>query len=112
MAELATDLKPLISRVVEGHELSVHEASNALDVIMTGGATPAQVGALLTALRMRGESVGEIAGFARTMRKHALQVKLRSDPRPVVDTCGTGGDAAGTFNISTTAAFAVAGAGI
>ena len=112
MTEHAVDIKPLIQRVVDGQELTVLEASQALDVIMTGGATPAQVGALLTALRMRGESVAEIAGFARTMRKHALQVHLADDPRPVVDTCGTGGDAAGTFNISTTAAFAVAGAGV
>lgn len=112
MAELTADLKPHIQRVVDGHELSVQEAATALDVIMTGGATPAQVGALLTALRMRGESVGEIAGFARTMRKHALRVELADDPRQVVDTCGTGGDGAGTFNISTTAAFVVAGAGV
>jgi anthranilate phosphoribosyltransferase len=111
MAEPMNDLKPMIQRVVDGHELSVLEASTALDVIMTGGATPAQVGALLTALRMRGESAGEIAGFARTMRKHALQVELADDPRPAIDTCGTGGDGAGTFNISTTAAFVVAGAG-
>jgi anthranilate phosphoribosyltransferase len=112
MAEQAAELKPLIQRVVDGHELSAHEAATALDVIMTGGATPAQVGALLTALRMRGESVAEIAGFARTMRRHALCVELADDPRPVVDTCGTGGDGAGTFNISTTAAFVVAGAGV
>lgn len=111
MAEAAGDVKPLIQKVVEGHELSVLEAATALDLIMTGNATPAQVGALLTALRMRGETVAEIAGFARTMRKHAVQVHLDDDPRPVVDTCGTGGDAAGTFNISTTAAFVVAGAG-
>jgi anthranilate phosphoribosyltransferase len=112
MAEQTQDVKPLIQRVVEGYELSVLEAATALDVIMTGNATPAQVGALLTALRMRGETVAEIAGFARTMRKHAIPVHLGEDPRPVVDTCGTGGDAAGTFNISTTAAFVVAGAGV
>lgn len=112
MAEQATDLKVHIQRVVDGHELSVQEAAHALDLIMSGQATPAQVGALLTALRMRGESISEIAGFARTMRKHALKVELADDPRPVIDTCGTGGDAAGTFNISTTAAFAVAAAGV
>ncbi|MCC6792403.1 MAG: anthranilate phosphoribosyltransferase [Thermomicrobiales bacterium] len=112
MAEQPTQLKPLIQRVVDGHELSVLEAATALDVIMTGGATPAQIGSLLTALRMRGETAGEIAGFARTMRKHALRVELADDPRPAIDTCGTGGDGRGTFNISTTAAFVVAGAGV
>ncbi len=83
-----------------------------MDVIMTGQATPAQIGALVTALRMRGETVAEIAGFAPTMRRHALAVALADDPRPLVDTCGTGGDGSGTFNISTTAAFVIAGAGV
>ena len=106
-----TDLKPLIQRVVDGFELSLSEAEAALEIIMTGNATPAQVGSFLTALRMRGETVEEIAGFAATMRRHALAVTLRDDPRPVVDTCGTGGDGADTFNVSTTAAFVVAGAG-
>jgi anthranilate phosphoribosyltransferase len=112
MAEPAVDLKPFIQQIIDGRALSADDAASALDVIMTGGATPAQVGALLTALRIRGETVEEIAGFAQTMRKHALRVELADDPRPVVDTCGTGGDAAGTFNISTTAAFVVAGAGV
>jgi len=112
MADPVSDLKPFIQQVIDGRPLSAEESASALDVIMTGGATPAQVGALLTALRMRGETVEEIAGFARTMRKHALRVELADDPRPVIDTCGTGGDAAGTFNISTTAAFVVAGAGV
>jgi anthranilate phosphoribosyltransferase len=79
---------------------------------MTGQATDAQIGALVTALRMRGESIEEIAGFARAMRQHALKVDVTQDGRPLVDTCGTGGDASGTFNISTTAAFVIAGAGI
>jgi anthranilate phosphoribosyltransferase len=112
MAEAANDLKPIIHQVTAGAYLTLYEASRALDIIMTGGATPAQVAALLTALRMRGETAAEIAGFAKTMRKHCLQVELADDPRPVVDTCGTGGDKAGTFNISTTAAFVVAGAGV
>ncbi|MBN9013013.1 MAG: hypothetical protein J0H25_08170, partial [Rhizobiales bacterium] len=64
-----TDLKPLIQRVVDGHELSMIQAEQALDIIMTGNATPSQVGAFLTALRMRGETVEEIAGFASTMRR-------------------------------------------
>jgi anthranilate phosphoribosyltransferase len=83
-----------------------------MDQIMTGQVTPAQIGALVTALRMRGETVEEIAGFAATMRRHALRVEVDLDSAPVVDTCGTGGDAAGTFNISTTAAFVIAGAGV
>src|SRR3954454_3028176 len=112
MSESARDLKPLIQRVVDGHQLSVQESSTALDIIMSGEATSAQVGALLTALRVRGETIDEIAGFARTMRKHAIKVELPADARPVIDTCGTGGDAAGTFNISTTAAFVVAAAAV
>jgi anthranilate phosphoribosyltransferase len=111
VAEEAPDLRPLIALVVSGQKLTIDEAALALDIIMTGAATPAQAASLLTALRMRGETAPEIAGFARTMRNHALRVTLADDPRPLVDTCGTGGDAAGTFNISTTAAFAVAAAG-
>ena len=105
------DIRRAIQRVVDGYELSSDEAATVMDTIMSGGATPAQIGALATALRMRGETVAEIAGFARTMRSHALPVSLPADPRPIVDTCGTGGDGSGTFNISTTAAFVIAGAG-
>lgn len=113
MAEQATyDIREAIQAVVEGKELTIEQASAAMDAIMTGQATGSQIGALLTALRMRGETVGEIAGFASTMRRHALQVPLPSDDTPVVDTCGTGGDGAGTFNVSTTAAFVIAGAGV
>jgi anthranilate phosphoribosyltransferase len=83
-----------------------------MDAIMTGGVTGSQIGALVTGLRMKGETVEEIAGFAAAMRKHALHVEVADDGRPLVDTCGTGGDAAGTFNISTTAAFVIAGAGV
>jgi anthranilate phosphoribosyltransferase len=83
-----------------------------MDQIMTGQTTGAQIGALVTALRMRGETIEEIAGFASAMRSHALRVNLDLDGGPVVDTCGTGGDAAGTFNISTTASFAIAAAGV
>ena len=88
------------------------QAAAAMDQIMTGEATPAQIGALVTALRMRGETVEEIAGFASAMRRHALRVDVDPGAGFVVDTCGTGGDAAGTFNISTTAAFVIAGAGV
>jgi anthranilate phosphoribosyltransferase len=77
--------------------------------VMRGEATPAQIGAFLVALRMKGEQVGEITGAARAMRRHALRVVTTRD---VVDTCGTGGDARGTFNISTTAALVAAAAGV
>ena len=107
-----TDLKPLIQRVVEGFELSLDEAESALEIIVTGNATPSQIGSFLTALRMRGETVEEIAGFASTMRRHAISVSAAEDDRPIVDTCGTGGDGSDSFNVSTTAAFVVAGAGV
>lgn len=106
------DIKEAIRTVVEGGALDREAAGAVMDQIMTGQVTPAQIGALVTALRMRGETVEEIAGFAATMRRHALHVAVDLDASPVVDTCGTGGDAAGTFNISTTAAFVIAGAGV
>src|SRR3954454_13229176 len=106
------NIKQTIQAIVDGRQLSTEEASATMDTIMTGQATDAQIGALVTALRMRGESIEEIAGFARAMRHHALKVDIAQDGRPLVDTCGTGGDASGTFNISTTAAFVIAGAGI
>lgn len=106
------DIKEAIQRIVDGHELSTAEATSAMDAIMTGSVTGSQIGALVTALRMRGETANEIAGFATAMRRHALRVELSDDDRPLVDTCGTGGDAAGTFNISTTASFVIAAAGI
>ncbi len=103
-------IKAAIARVVEGHTLSQEEAAAAMDAIMVGEATESQIAALVTALRLRGETEAEIAGFAQTMRRHARRVAL--DDLPVVDTCGTGGDGSGSFNISTTAAFVVAGAGV
>ena len=106
------DIRGTIQAVVDGRELGLDEATAAMDAVMSGAVTPAQVGALATALRMRGETVQEIAGFAAAMRKHALHVDVSRDGGPLVDTCGTGGDAAGTFNISTTASFAIAAAGV
>jgi anthranilate phosphoribosyltransferase len=111
-AETEFSIKHSIQAVVDGRALTTDEATSTMDAIMTGRTTDAQIGALVTALRMRGETVEEIAGFARAMRQHALKVDVKSDGRPLVDTCGTGGDASGTFNISTTAAFVIAGAGI
>jgi anthranilate phosphoribosyltransferase len=110
--ENSFNIKQSIQAVVEGRALTTDEATATMDAIMSGNTTDAQIGALVTALRMRGESVEEIAGFAQAMRQHALKVEIEADGRPLVDTCGTGGDASGTFNISTTAAFVIAGAGI
>jgi anthranilate phosphoribosyltransferase len=89
--------------------LTEDEAAAAMEEVMAGETTPAQLGALLTALRMRGETVDEIAGMARVMRERALHVPYAG---PLIDTCGTGGDAAGTFNVSTAAAFVAAAAGV
>jgi anthranilate synthase/phosphoribosyltransferase len=103
-------IQEAIVKVMERQDLSAAEAEAAMTQIMQGEATPAQIGAFLTALRMKGESVGEITGCAAAMRRSALAVRPRRSGT-LVDTCGTGGDGAGTFNISTTAAFVVAGAG-
>ncbi len=109
---LEFDIRTTIRAVVEGRELGTSEAMAAMDSIMTGRVTNAQIGALVTALRMRGETVSEIAGFAAAMRGHALKVQVAATGSPLVDTCGTGGDNAGTFNISTTASFIIAAAGV
>jgi len=101
-------IREAIEKVVAGVDLTRDEAIAVMEEIMTGQATSAQFGALVTALRLKGETVEEIAGFATVMRRLATPVCPR---RPVVDTCGTGGDGRGTFNISTTAAFVAAGAG-
>ncbi len=106
-------LRGAISEVINGRDLSMENAEAALDIIMRGEATPAQIGSYLTALRMKGETVDEIAGSARSMRSHAVRVEVPIDKGSVlVDTCGTGGDGKHTFNISTTAAFVVAGRGV
>jgi anthranilate phosphoribosyltransferase len=99
-----------IAKLVEGRHLSEEEAAQAMRQIMEGDATPAQIAAFLTALRIKGETIGEITGCARVMREKATSIKAPSGN--VIDTCGTGGDGAQTFNISTTAAFVVAGAGV
>lgn len=102
--------KDILARVVDGHCLVRQEAKQAMEMIMTGQVGPAQLGAFLTALRMRGETGSEIAGFAEVMRSHALCIPRGG--RQIVDTCGTGGDRKGTFNVSTTVAFVLAGAGL
>ncbi len=100
-----------ISRLLDRQDLTPDEARGIMDIIMDGQATPAQIGAFLTALRMKGESPAEIAACARAMRSHAVTVAPVTE-KILVDTCGTGGDGAHTFNISTTAAFVAAGAGV
>ncbi|MFH1382355.1 MAG: anthranilate phosphoribosyltransferase [Chloroflexota bacterium] len=102
-------IKEAIQKVVAGQSLTMDEAATVMDEIMEGQVTPAQFGAFVTALRLKGETVEEIAGLAKTMRAKALAVKVDG---PLVDTCGTGGDGSATFNISTTAAFVVAGGGL
>ena len=102
-------LKPFLSRVAEGANLSSVEATEAFEIILAGAATPAQIGAFLMALRVRGESVDEITAGAQVMRRHAMAVKA---PDHALDTCGTGGDGIGTFNISTAAALVVAACGV
>lgn len=99
-----------IDKLVRGESLSFPEASGVMEEIMDGTATPAQMGALLIALRMKGETVDEIAGMARVMRSRATPVNLGDID--AVDTCGTGGDRSGTFNISTVAAVVAAAAGV
>lgn len=99
-----------IKRVMDGQNLSIDEAVSAMSTIMSGEATPAQIAGLLIGLRMKGETVDEIAGFAQVMRAKAIKVAPVSNS--LVDTCGTGGDFVKTFNISTCAAFIAAGAGV
>lgn len=106
------DIQQIIQTVVEGEELNLAEATAAMDAIMTGQVTDAQIGALVTGLRMKGETVEEIAGFAQAMRQHALKVDIDADSKPLLDTCGTGGDHSNSFNISTTATFVIAASGV
>jgi anthranilate phosphoribosyltransferase len=101
--------RPFIARVSTGKPLSREEATEAFDIIMSGEATPAQIGAFLMALRVRGETVDEIAGAVSVMRAKMTRVEA---PEGAIDVVGTGGDGAGSYNISTCAAFIVAGAGV
>lgn len=103
-----TLLKPFIAKVVDGNSLTKEEAMQAMDVIMSGNATDAQISSLLTALRIKGETIDEITGFAQIMREKANTVK---DCKDAIDIVGTGGDLANTFNISTTSSFVIAGCG-
>ncbi len=102
-------IKEAIKKLVERESLTIDESSIVMEEIMNGESTPAQLGSFITALRMKGETADEIIGLAKTMKAKAIPVAFN---QPSLDTCGTGGDCAGTFNISTTAAFIAAGAGI
>jgi anthranilate phosphoribosyltransferase len=104
-----SDLRPLLARVAAGESLSEADAETAFEIIMSGDATPSQMGGLLMGLRVRGETVDEITGAARIMRSKAVMIKA---PPGAVDTCGTGGDGSGTFNVSTATALILAGAGV
>ncbi len=118
------DIRQAIEKAARWENLTERETRDAFDQIMTGGATPAQIGAFATALRMKGETVEEITGAAKVMREKALKIKIGGravgidrddiniDEETILDTCGTGGTGTNTFNISTTVAFVVAGAGV
>ena len=103
-------IKEALARVVNRQDLSEEEMTAVMEEIMSGSCTPAQIGAFITALRMKGESVAEITGAARVMREKATQIKVEAEI--VVDIVGTGGDASNTFNVSTTAAFVIAASGV
>ena len=101
-------IRDAIAKLVELEDLSEAQAAACMDELMTGTATPAQFGAYVTALRMKGETIDEIAGMARVMREKSSRIDIDG---ALLDTCGTGGDASGSFNVSTCAAFVAAGAG-
>ena len=111
MSDPATNsaLKPILATVASGAALSEADAAAAFDILMSGAASPAQIGAFLMALRVRGETVEEITGAARVMRAKAFTIDA---PDTAIDVCGTGGDGSGTWNISTAVAFVLAGAGV
>ncbi|MEN6356147.1 MAG: anthranilate phosphoribosyltransferase [Armatimonadota bacterium] len=103
-------IREAIKKVVEGCDLTQEEAVLAMTEIMDGDATAAQVSSFITAIRIKGETVDEITGFVKVMREKAVKVRPKCDA--LIDTCGTGGDKLDTFNISTTATFAIVGAGV
>lgn len=106
---LMNKLKPLLLKLATGSPLEEREAELAFDIVMSGGATPSQIGALCMGMRVRGETVDEIAGAAKSMRQKALKMEA---PEGAVDTAGTGGDGMGTYNVSTAAAIVAAACGV
>ena len=109
MSEEVRTFKELLAVVADGGSLSQDQAEEAFEIIMSGAATPSQMGGFLMGLRVRGETVDEIAGAARVMRAKAIHVEA---PDGAIDTCGTGGDASGTYNVSTGAALVAAACGV
>src|SRR5581483_10169298 len=105
-------LLPYLERVSLRQDLSPEEAQEAMSTILNGQASQPQIAGFLMALRTKGETVNELVGFARAMREKASPVETGIEGAAILDTCGTGGDGAGTFNISTVAAFVAAGAGV
>ena len=103
-------IKKSLAKLAQGEDLEENEMIATTNAIMEGRTSPAQIGSFLTALRLKGETVEEITGAARVMREKAIKINFQAPT--VIDTCGTGGDGARTFNISTTTAFIVAAAGI
>ena len=103
-------IQEFIAMIARRQALTREQAAEAMQTLMSGEATPCQIAGFLVALHMKGETVDEITGFAETMR--AMATRVPTSRRPLIDTCGTGGDRSGTFNISTAAAFVVAGAGV
>ena len=112
MGDKQQTLVGAVRRVADGQNLSIEESYQCMDAIMSGEATDAQIAGFITALRMKGETVEEITGCARAMREKATRIDAGDSPHLVIDTCGTGGDTSGTFNISTAAALVAAGAGV
>ena len=109
MVKKMTDMKTFVAKVATGEILDEKSAEQAFNIIMSGDATPAQMGGFLMGLRVRGETVSEITGAARAMRAKALFIEA---PNNAIDIVGTGGDGTGTYNISTGAALVVAGCGV
>lgn len=106
---MSANLKPFLARLAAGETLSDDQAEAAFDVIMSGEATPAQIGGLLMAMRIRGETVAEITGAVRAMRARMTSIEA---PAGAIDVCGTGGDGAGTLNVSSAVTFVLAGCGV
>jgi anthranilate phosphoribosyltransferase len=106
---MSANLKPTIARLAAGETLTADQAEAAFDIIMSGEATPAQIGALLMAMRLRGETVSEITGAVQAMRARMTAIEA---PDGAIDVCGTGGDGAGTLNVSSAVTFVVAGCGV
>lgn len=106
---MSSNLKPTLAKLAQGETLTADQAEAAFDIIMSGEATPAQIGALLMAMRIRGETVAEITGAVRAMRARMTAIEA---PAGAIDVCGTGGDGAGTLNVSSAVTFVVAGCGV